>query len=38
MVEPLCPFIAAFIRRNPDDYLDLVIPAMRKELMHRAHD
>jgi predicted GNAT family acetyltransferase len=38
MVEPLCPFIAAFIRGHPDEYLDLVIPRMREELIHHAHD
>ena len=31
-VVPLCPFIADYIRRHPDDYLDLVVPAMRKRL------
>jgi predicted GNAT family acetyltransferase len=28
-VVPLCPFIAAYIRRHPDEYLDLVVPDMR---------
>jgi predicted GNAT family acetyltransferase len=31
-IVPLCPFIAEYIRRHPDDYLDLVVPAMRKRL------
>ncbi len=31
-VVPLCPFIADYIRRHPDDYLDLVVPAMRTRL------
>jgi uncharacterized protein len=30
---PLCPFIAGFIRRHPDEYLDVVIPSMREMLM-----
>lgn len=32
-VVPLCPFIAAYIRSNPDEYLDLVVPAMREPLV-----
>jgi predicted GNAT family acetyltransferase len=28
-VVPVCPFIAAYIKRHPEDYLDLVVPAMR---------
>jgi predicted GNAT family acetyltransferase len=28
-VIPTCPFTAAFIRRHPDEYADLVDPAMR---------
>ncbi len=35
-VVPLCPFIATYISRHPDDYLDLVIPAMRKPLATRS--
>lgn len=31
-VVPLCPFIADYIRHHPDDYLDLVVPAMRTQL------
>jgi predicted GNAT family acetyltransferase len=30
-VVPLCPFIAAYIRRHPE-YLDLVSPANRRKL------
>ena len=33
---PRCPFIAAFIRRHPDDYLDLVMPSLRDKLMEPA--
>jgi predicted GNAT family acetyltransferase len=32
-LEPLCPFIAGYIRHHPDEYLDLVIPAMRDRVM-----
>jgi uncharacterized protein len=28
-VLPVCPFFADYIRRHPQDYLDLVVPAMR---------
>ena len=31
-VVPLCPFIAAYIRRHRDDYLELVAPAWRARL------
>jgi predicted GNAT family acetyltransferase len=27
---PLCPFISRFIRRHPDEYLDLVAPRIRE--------
>ena len=33
---PLCPFIAAYIRRHPDEYLDLVAPTMRDRVMDGA--
>jgi predicted GNAT family acetyltransferase len=32
-LEPLCPFLAGYIRGHPDQYLDLVIPAMREKVM-----
>jgi predicted GNAT family acetyltransferase len=32
-VVPLCPFIAAYIRSHADDYLDLVVQAMREPLI-----
>jgi uncharacterized protein len=35
-VVPLCPFIATYIADHPDDYLDLVVPAMRKPLAARS--
>ena len=28
-VLPVCPFVADYIRRHPEDYLDLVVPSMR---------
>lgn len=31
-VLPVCPFIADYIRRHPEDYLDLVVPAMQKRV------
>jgi len=37
MVEPLCPFIASFIRRHQDEYLDLVVPEMRQKVTSHAH-
>ncbi len=30
---PLCPFVAKYIRRHPDDYLDLVAPDYRNKLV-----
>jgi uncharacterized protein len=30
---PTCPFVAAFIRSHPDEYLDLVVPAMREKVI-----
>jgi predicted GNAT family acetyltransferase len=33
-VVPICPFIAGYIRRHPDDYLDLVQPALREKVLH----
>ena len=37
MVEPLCPFIASFIRHHPDAYLDLVVPEMREKVTRHEH-
>jgi hypothetical protein len=31
----MCPFIAGYIRRHPDDYLDLVMPELREQLIDR---
>jgi hypothetical protein len=28
----VCPFIAGYIRRHADQYLDLVVPEMRDKL------
>jgi uncharacterized protein len=36
MVEPLCPFIASFIRHHRDEYLDLVVPEMREKVNSHA--
>jgi predicted GNAT family acetyltransferase len=36
-VEPLCPFIASFIRHHADAYLDLVVPEMREKVTRHAH-
>jgi len=33
---PVCPFIAAYVRRHPDDYLGLVVPGMREKVMEGA--
>jgi uncharacterized protein len=30
---PLCPFIADYVRRHPDSYLDLVAEPMRGEVL-----
>jgi predicted GNAT family acetyltransferase len=35
-VVPLCPFIAAYIRSHADEYLDLVVPAMREPLVEEG--
>jgi uncharacterized protein len=31
-VVPMCPFIAGYIRRHPDEYLDLVAPDLRAQV------
>lgn len=31
-VVPICPFVAGYIERHPGDYLDLVVPAMRRKV------
>jgi predicted GNAT family acetyltransferase len=33
VLTPVCPFFSAFIRKHPDDYLDLVDPAIREKVM-----
>jgi uncharacterized protein len=32
-LKPVCPFIRGYIRRHPDQYLDLVVAGMREEVM-----
>ncbi len=32
-VVPVCPFVAATIREHPDEYLEEVVPAMRRRVM-----
>jgi predicted GNAT family acetyltransferase len=34
MVIPMCPFIAGYIRRHPEDYLDLVQPDRREQVIN----
>ena len=36
VLVPLCPFIAAYIRRHSADYLDLVMPSLRERVMEDA--
>jgi hypothetical protein len=31
-VVPLCPFISKYIRRHPDDYLEIVAPNYRDKV------
>jgi uncharacterized protein len=33
-VVPRCPFIAGYIHRHPDEYLDLVTPELRERVRH----
>jgi uncharacterized protein len=33
VLVPVCPFIAAYIRRHPNEYLDLVAPSVREKLI-----
>jgi predicted GNAT family acetyltransferase len=35
-VVPRCSFIASFIRSHADEYLPLVLPALREPLMHQG--
>jgi uncharacterized protein len=32
-LEPLCPFLAGYIRRHRDEFLELVIPGMREQVV-----
>jgi uncharacterized protein len=36
VLVPLCPFIAAYIRRHQSEYLDLVAPGLRRRVMEGA--
>ena len=36
ILVPLCPFIAAYIRHRPGEYLDLVAPSLRKKVTEGA--
>jgi uncharacterized protein len=38
VLVPRCPFIAAYVRRHPDEYLDLVTPGLRARVMEGAAD
>lgn len=35
---PVCPFISAYIRRHPDEYLDLVVPSRRAKVMEAPRE
>jgi uncharacterized protein len=30
---PVCPFFSAFIRKHPDEYVELVVPELREKVM-----
>jgi predicted GNAT family acetyltransferase len=32
-VEPLCPFISSIVRSDPANYLQLIVPGMREQVM-----
>jgi predicted GNAT family acetyltransferase len=34
VLVPTCPFIAGYIRRHPDEYLDIVVPEMRERVIN----
>ena len=38
VLVPRCPFIASYVRRHPDEYLDLVAPGLRERLMEDGGD
>jgi uncharacterized protein len=38
VLVPRCPFIASYVRRHPDEYLDLVAPGLRARLMEDEPD
>src|ERR1700760_2686142 len=33
VLVPRCPFIASYVHRHPDEYLDLVAPGLRERVM-----
>ena len=33
-VVPLCPFIASYIRRHPDEYLSLIKPELQEQVIN----
>jgi hypothetical protein len=35
---PRCPFIASYVRRHPDEYLELVAPGLREGVMEDDGD
>lgn len=38
VLVPRCPFIASYVRRHPDEYLDLVAPGLRERVMEDDGD
>jgi predicted GNAT family acetyltransferase len=38
VLVPRCPFIASYVRRHPDEYLDLVAPTLRERVMEDDGD
>jgi predicted GNAT family acetyltransferase len=38
VLVPRCPFIASYVRRHPDEYLDLVAEGLRERVMEDDGD
>ncbi|HTU29810.1 MAG TPA: GNAT family N-acetyltransferase [Solirubrobacteraceae bacterium] len=38
VLVPRCPFIASYVHRHPDEYLDLVAPGLRATVMEGDDD
>ena len=38
VLVPRCPFIASYVRRHPDPYLDLVVEGLRERVMEDDGD